>query len=151
MASFNKIEIVGYLGRDVELRYMPDGTPVANFSVASTERRKDRTGEVRDFTTWFRITVFSNLAEICTRYLSKGKQVAVYGSLRLNEYTDRDGAVRTNLEVRANDVKFLSKVDHEVESNESDEETQDARALGAAAGSTSSNPLPEIAEDDVPF
>ena len=64
MASFNKITIVGYLGRDPELRYTPQGTPVCDFSVATTERRKDKAGEFQDLTTWFKVTFWGRLAEV---------------------------------------------------------------------------------------
>ena len=108
MASFNKIVIVGYLGRDPELRYTPQGIAVCNISVATTERRKDpRTGEPQDITTWFRVTLWRRLAEIANQYLSKGKQVYVEGRLRQEEYTDRDGVKRTSLSVDATDLHFL--------------------------------------------
>jgi single-strand DNA-binding protein len=108
MASFNKIVIVGYLGRDPELRYTPQGIAVCNINVATTERRKDpRTGEPQDITTWFRVTLWRRLAEIANQYLSKGKQVYVEGRLRQEEYTDRDGIKRTSLAVDATDMHFL--------------------------------------------
>ena len=108
MASFNKIVIVGYLGKDPELRYTPQGIAVCNINVATTERRKDsRTGEPQDITTWFRVTLWRRLAEIANQYLSKGKQVYVEGRLRQEEYTDRDGVKRTSLAVDATDLHFL--------------------------------------------
>ncbi|MBS1791308.1 MAG: single-stranded DNA-binding protein [Acidobacteria bacterium] len=107
MASFNKIVIVGYLGRDPEIRYMPDGTAVCNFSVATTEKKKDRSGEAQDVTTWFRINVWGKQAEAANQYLSKGRQVYVEGRLSQQEYTDRDGNRRSSLDVRATDVQFL--------------------------------------------
>jgi len=108
MASFNKIVIVGYLGRDPELRYTPQGVAVCNNNAATTERRKDpRTGEPQDITTWFRVTLWRRLAEIANQYLSKGKQVYVEGRLRQEEYTDRDGVKRTSLAVDATDLHFL--------------------------------------------
>ena len=108
MASFNKIMIVGYLGRDPEIRYTPQGTAVCNFSIATTEKRKDKTGEMQDSTTWFRVSVWGRQAEIANQYLSKGKQVYVEGRLRMEEYTDRDGNRRSALEVNASDIQFLS-------------------------------------------
>jgi single-strand DNA-binding protein len=108
MASFNKITIVGYLGRDPELRYTPQGIAVCNFSVATTEKRKDpRTGEPQDATTWFRVTVWRRLAEVANQYLAKGRQVYIEGRLRQDEYTDRDGIKRTQLVVDATDMHFL--------------------------------------------
>ncbi|MDX2031991.1 MAG: single-stranded DNA-binding protein [Blastocatellia bacterium] len=108
MASFNKIIIVGYLGRDPEIRYTPQGTAVCNFSIATTEKRKDKTGEMQDTTTWFRVAVWGRQAEVANQYLSKGRQVYVEGRLRMDEYTDRDGNKRAALEVNASDIQFLS-------------------------------------------
>jgi single-strand DNA-binding protein len=107
MASFNKIVIVGYLGRDPEIRYTPQGTAVCNFTIATTEKRKDRAGEGQDVTTWFRVSVWGRQAEVANQYLSKGKQVYLEGRLRQEEYTDRDGNKRTSLEVSATDIQFL--------------------------------------------
>ena len=108
MSSFNRIAIVGYLGRDPELRYTPDGTPVCNFSIATTERRKDKSGELQELTTWFQVALFGRQAENVKEYLSKGSHVWLEGSLTLNQRTDRDGAPRVNVEVRGSDIKFLS-------------------------------------------
>ena len=107
MASFNKITIVGYLGRDPEMRYTPQGTAVSNFSIATTERRKDKAGEQQEITTWFRVSLWGKQAEAITQYLTKGRQVYVEGRLRTEEYTDRDGNRRQSLEVTASDVQLL--------------------------------------------
>lgn len=107
MASFNKIFIVGYLGADPQIRYTPQGQAVCNFSIATTERKKDNTGEFQDLTTWFKITLWGRQAEVANQYLSKGKQVYVEGRLRQTEYTDREGMKRTTLEVNATDIQFL--------------------------------------------
>lgn len=109
MPSFNKITLLGHLGRDVETRYLPDGTAVASFSVATSEKKKDRSGEAQDITTWFRCTVFGKLAELCGQYLSKGSLAYIEGRLSQNEYTDKDGNKRTSLEVRADNVQFLDR------------------------------------------
>src|SRR5262245_50800000 len=108
MASFNKIMIVGYLGRDPEIRYTPQGQAVCNFSIATTEKRKDNTGDAQEITTWFRVTLWGRQAEVANQYLAKGRQVYIEGRLRQNEYTDREGNRRTTLEVNATDIHFLS-------------------------------------------
>ena len=131
MSSFNKITVVGYLGRAPELRYTPEGTPVCNFSVATTERRKDKSGELQEITTWFQVALFGRRAEVANEYLSKGSHVWLEGPLTLNQWTDREGAARVNLEVRASDIKFLSS------------SAEKATAAAAAAEVTS--------EDDVAF
>ena len=107
--SFNKITIVGYLGRDPELRYTPQGTAVCNFSVATTEKRKSVGGGMDEHTIWFRITAWGRQAELAAEYLAKGKQVYVEGRLRREEYTDREGIQRTSLEVNASDIQFLGQ------------------------------------------
>src|SRR6266481_722818 len=81
--SFNKITLVGNLGRDPELRYTPQGTPVCSFSLATNERRKDRaTGENNDITTWFRVTLWGRQAETASQYLTRGRPVYIEGRLR---------------------------------------------------------------------
>jgi len=105
--SFNKIIIVGNLGRDPELRYTPQGTPVCSFTVASNERRKDKSGEAQDITTWFRGTLFGQRAETFAQYLTKGKPVYVEGRLRQEVWTDRDGKERTTLEINVTDFNFV--------------------------------------------
>lgn len=108
MASFNKIIIVGYLGRDPEIRYTPQGTAVCHFPVATTDKRKDSAGETQQITTWFRISVWGRQAEVANQYLAKGRQVYLEGRLRQQEYTDREGQRRTSLEVTASEIHFLS-------------------------------------------
>ena len=107
--SFNKITIVGHLGRDAELRYTPQGAAVCNFSVATTEKRKNARGETEEHTIWFRIAAWGRQAELAAEYLAKGRQVYVEGRLRREEYTDREGIQRTSLEVNASDIQFLGQ------------------------------------------
>jgi single-strand DNA-binding protein len=159
MASFNKITIIGYLGRDPEIRYTSQGTAVCDFSLATTERRKDKAGDVQEFTTWFRVSLFGRQAEIAHQYLTKGRQVYVEGALSQREWTDKDGATRTSLEVRGSDIQFLTPA--------SDHEQSQAVAARAGAGesrTTNSGNRPQaqtrpsnastkiaIDEDDIPF
>src|SRR5215475_5649404 len=105
--SFNKITIVGYLGRDPELRYTPQGTALCKMSIATTEKRKNVTGETEEHTTWFRVTAWGRQAELANEYLAKGRQVYVEGRLRLEEYTDREGQKRYSAEVSATEIQFL--------------------------------------------
>jgi single-strand DNA-binding protein len=105
--SFNKITIVGYLGRDPELRYTPQGTALCKMSIATTEKRKNGAGETEEHTTWFRVTAWGRQAELANEYLAKGRQVYVEGRLRLEEYTDREGQKRFSAEVSATEIQFL--------------------------------------------
>ena len=142
MASFNKIVIVGYLGRDPELRYTPDGTPVCNFTIATTERKKDKSGEFQDVTTWFRVNLWRRQAEVASQYLSKGKQVYVEGRLTQSEYQDRDGNTRTSLEVNGTDIQFIGPRGDESNSPREERPVQQ---------SSSTEPSRPITDDDIPF
>jgi single-strand DNA-binding protein len=105
--SFNKIILVGNLGRDPELRYTPQGTAVCSFSVATSERKKSAAGDQQEITTWFRVTLWDKRAEVASKYLTKGSPVYIEGRLRLEEYTDRDGKQRQSLEVQATEMQFI--------------------------------------------
>lgn len=105
--SFNKIILVGNLGKDPELRYTPQGNAVCSFSLATNEKRKDKSGEPQDITTWFRVTLWGRQAETASQYLTKGRPVYIEGRLRTEEWTDREGAKRQSLEVTATDMQFI--------------------------------------------
>lgn len=112
--SFNKIILVGNLGRDPELRYTPQGDPVCSFTLATNERKKNReTGDSEDLATWFKVTLWRRQAEVASQYLAKGKPVYIEGRLRVEEYTDRDGKTRHSLEVTATDMQFIGSKDRE--------------------------------------
>jgi single-strand DNA-binding protein len=148
MASFNKITIVGYLGRDPEIRYTSDGTPVCSFTVATTERKKDKSGDFQDVTTWFRITAWRRLAEIANQYLSKGKQVYIEGKLSQSEYQDKDGNTRTTLEVNCSDLQFIGpRGGEEGFSSAPAREERPTASRGSAPPEMPSH----ISDDDIPF
>ena len=108
MASVNKVIIVGNLGRDPEIRYMPSGDAIANIAVATSYKSKDRnTGEQKELTEWHRISFFGRLAEIVGQYLRKGSQVYVEGSLRTRKWTDKDGIEKFTTEIRADQMQML--------------------------------------------
>ena len=108
MASVNKVIIVGNLGRDPEIRYMPSGDAIANIAVATSYKSKDRnTGEQKELTEWHRISFFGRLAEIVGQYLKKGSSVYVEGRLQTRKYTDKDGVERYATEIVAENMQML--------------------------------------------
>ena len=104
---YQQITLVGNLGRDVELRYLPNGTPVADFTVAVNRKYTSGDGTPKDETTWHKVTVFGKQAEACNEYLSKGRQVLVVGRVTASAWTGQDGNPRATLEVTAQTVQFL--------------------------------------------
>lgn len=149
--SFNKVTIVGNLGRDPELKHTPQGTAVCKFPVATSERRKGGGGEMEETTTWFRVSVWGRQAELANEYLTKGRQVYIEGRLRLEEYTDREGKPRTSLEVNATDVQFIGQRGDQ--SAPAPAAQAERRAVGAKAASQPAGARPEVgvADDDIPF
>jgi single-strand DNA-binding protein len=111
---YHKIIIVGNLGRDPEMRYTPQGTPVTTFSVATNRRWTNADGTPGEETTWFRVSAWRRMAEVCNQYLSKGQQVFVEGQLKPDPetggprvWTGNDGIARASFEITAFTVKFL--------------------------------------------
>ena len=152
MASFNKIVIVGYLGRDPEIRYTLQGMAVCSFSIATTERRKDKSGEFQDQTTWFRVTCWGKQAEFVNERLQKGNQVYVEGRLTQSEYTDKDGNARTSLEVNASDVQLLERA--QKDDDEGQPNARNAAAMTAQRPAQAVRPTGKpdnVTEDDIPF
>ena len=155
--SFNKIIVVGNLGRDPELRYTPQGSAVCSFSMATNEKRRDKAGEMQDVTTWFRVTLWNKQAENASKYLTKGSPVYIEGRLRLEEWTDRDGNNRYTLEVQGSEMHFLGGGRQEEFSGEGPSEAQFAGPADAGSSSRGgqSSPAdfapPAKADDDIPF
>ena len=108
MASVNKVIIVGNLGRDPEMRTFPSGDQVANVTIATTDKWKDKqTGEMKEATEWHRVVFNGRLAEIVGQYLRKGSQVYVEGSLRTRKWTDQNGVEKYSTEIRADQMQML--------------------------------------------
>ena len=108
MASLNKVQLIGHLGREPEVRYLPSGDPVANINLATTDRYKDRaTGEMKESTEWHRISFFGKLADIAGQYLKKGSLVYIEGSLRTRKFNDKDGVERYSTEIRGETLQML--------------------------------------------
>ena len=108
MASVNKVIIIGNLGKDPEVRYMPSGSAICTVTVATSRQWKDKTsGERQEETEWHRITFFDRMAEIAGEYLKKGRPVYVEGRLKTRKYTDKDGVEKYSTEIVATDMQLL--------------------------------------------
>jgi single-strand DNA-binding protein len=108
MASVNKVILVGNCGRDPEIRYLPSGQAVANVSIATTSRRKDRTsGEMVEDTQWHRVTFYDRLAEIAGEYVKKGRPIYVEGRLKYGKYTDQSGVEKNTVDIVATELQLL--------------------------------------------
>jgi single-strand DNA-binding protein len=136
----NKAILVGRLGRDPEVRYTPDGMMVTNFTLATDEQWKDKSGEKTQKTEWHRIVTFGKLAEICGKYLVKGKLVFVEGRIQTRSWEDKDGVKRFTTEIVASNMQML-----------------DSRGQKDADAGRDESPLPSppadtpMPDDDVPF
>lgn len=151
---FQQLTVVGNLGNDPEMRYMPDGQAVTNFSMACNRRWTDRaTGQPQEEVTWFRVSVWGAQAEAVNQYLRKGRQVLVQGRLRPDPstgspslWTRGDGSVGTSFEVVANQVQFLGS------SNGNGNGNGNSNANGDGPnGRTTVAQQPEYEADDIPF
>jgi single-strand DNA-binding protein len=107
MSSLNKAMIIGRLGQDPEVRYTQSNTAVATLSIATSERFKDRNGELQERTEWHRVVAWGRTAEICQEYLKKGSQVYVEGPIQTREWEDKDGQKRYTTEIKALTLTML--------------------------------------------
>ncbi|MGC4366950.1 single-stranded DNA-binding protein [Hydrogenophaga sp. R2] len=108
MASVNKVILVGNCGRDPEIRYLPSGQAVANVSIATSSRRKDRnSGEMVEDTQWHRVTFYDRLAEIAGEYVKKGRPIYVEGRLKYGKYTDQSGVEKNTVDIIATELQLL--------------------------------------------
>ena len=154
--SFNKIIVVGHLGKDPELRYTPQGDAVCNFTMATSEKKRDKAGEYQDVTTWFRVTLWRKQAENASKYLAKGRQVYIEGRLRVEDWTDRDGNNRYTLDVQGTDMHFIDSGGAGRGEDHHRDESGEAEFAGPAqpsqpATSDSGFARPAAADDDIPF
>jgi len=148
--SINKVILIGRVGRDPEIKYTPNGNPVAKFSLATDETFKDRSGEQQRRTEWHNIVAWNKLAEICGEYLTKGKQIYIEGSIRSRQWEDPSGNKRTGYDIVARTMQMLgSKADSERTASAS------ARTSGPSSEEAAAPPEPapegEITDDDIPF
>jgi single-strand DNA-binding protein len=110
---YNKIMIIGNLGRDPEMRYTAQGIPVATFSVATSRPYTDGNGDKQSETTWFNIITWRQLAENCNQYLQKGRRAFIEGRLQVRNWEAKDGKKGTSIEIVADVVRFLDRAEKE--------------------------------------
>ena len=151
MAGVNKVIIVGNVGRDPEVRFTKAGTAVATFSVATSERFKDRDGQPQERTEWHRVVAWAQLADICGKYLRKGKQVYIEGRLQTRDWEDKDGHKRYTTEVVANVMQMLGRRE-----DDGGGSSDDSYSRGSGGGG--SDPMAQApasgggpSDDEIPF
>ena len=137
--TINKVILIGRLGADPELKYMPSGDPVANFNLATNESYRDKDGNTQEKTEWHRIVAFKRLAEICGEYLKKGSQVYIEGRIQSRSWEDKNGVKRYTTEIIAYTMQMLGKK-VEIDEGSTDQQPQD----------TNSQKL-ESEDEDLPF
>jgi single-strand DNA-binding protein len=140
--SVNKVILVGRLGRDPETRYTSSGQAVCNFTLATDESFKDRSGERQQRTEWHRIVMWGKLAEIGQQYLRKGKLIYVEGRLQTRQWDDKEGNKRTTTEIVANVMRMLGGRGDSPPAAEADT---------GATSAADDHPQPEITDEDIPF
>ncbi|MDP3036199.1 MAG: single-stranded DNA-binding protein [Rhodocyclaceae bacterium] len=156
MASVNKVILVGNLGKDPEMRYMPNGDAVCNITVATTETWTDKaSGEKKEATEWHRVAFFRRLAEISGQYLKKGSQVYIEGALKTRKWQDKDGTDRYTTEIIADEMKMLGKREgmgqaNEMPSRENSGGRPAARPAAQNAPAPGGGGFGDV-EDDIPF
>lgn len=152
MASVNKVILIGNLGKDPELKYTPSGAAVTNFSIATTERWKDKEGNSQERTEWHNIVLWNRQAEIAKEYLSKGSPVYIEGRLQHRSYDDKEGNKRYITEVVGDRMQFLGRRESgsaaSGQSGQSGSQESYAPAGGSGGAPSGSNGAPD---DDLPF
>ncbi|MBR4531201.1 single-stranded DNA-binding protein [bacterium] len=150
MGSLNKVLLIGRLGRDPEIRYSSNNTPICNFSIATSERvRKGDTSEEK--TEWHRIVLFGNQAENASKFLKKGSLVFVDGKIQSRSYQDKEGNERTVFEIIANSWSFVGDPNKENSSGQSERTYQQNPKEGEAQPQTGNAPKFDNEDDELPF
>ena len=136
--GLNKVQIIGHLGKEPEMRYTPSGKPVTTFSVAVSRSWNSADGERHSETEWFNVVSWGNLAEICKTYLTKGQQVYIEGRLQTRRWDDKEGVKHTSVEVVANEMMMLG-------------DRKDHNSTQTSSESATTQNTPEADGDEFPF
>jgi len=153
MPSVNKVILLGNLGRDPELRFLPNGDAVCNFSIATTDSWKDKAGEKQEKTEWHNIVMYRKLAEIAGEYLKKGRPVYLEGRLQTRKWQTKDGQDRYTTEIVADNMQMLGGRDAGTQAaskNEFNQEPKKNDSPSKADDSSTASSFDEF-EDDIPF
>ncbi len=145
MAGVNKVILLGHLGRDPEMRYMPDGKAVAALSLATSETYKDRDGSRQERTEWHRVILFGKTAEVAGEYLRKGNQAYIEGRIRTRKWTDKDGQERYSTEIVGDRLQLVGGRRDGAEGG-----SPAPQHGGGGGGDMGATPMEEF-EDDIPF
>jgi len=141
MASVNKVILIGNLGKDIELKYLGNGEAVANFSIATTEKWKDKDGDKQEKTEWHNIVLFARLAEIAGEYLKKGSPVYIEGRLQTRKWTDKEGHDKYSTEIVGSSLQLLG----------GNRDDGGSKPAGKPAAAASKRPPAGNVDDDIPF
>ena len=150
MIGVNKVILIGNLGRDPELRYTPGGQAVATFSLATTERYNDRSGQRQERTEWHNVVAWGKLAELVNQYLKKGRSAYIEGRITTRSWDDKDGNKRYKTEIVANQVQFLGSAGQSSQDFGGDMDQSNAGFDSRQSGPSMQEPQ-TIADDDLPF
>jgi single-strand DNA-binding protein len=155
MASVNKVILVGNVGRDPEIRYMPSGDAMANLSLATTDTWKDKNGEKQEKTEWHRVVIFGKTAEVAGQYVKKGSQIYIEGRLQTRKWTDKEGQEKYSTEIVADRMQMLGS--RGGGDAPMDRESAPSAAFESRVAPSGGNPKPapkpgiDDMDDDIPF
>jgi single-strand DNA-binding protein len=155
MAGVNKVILIGNLGKDPEMRYTPSGQAVATFSLATTERRTDKTGQRKDLTEWHNLVAFGKTAELINQYLKKGRSCYIEGKIQTRSWDDKDGNKKYKTEILVNTVQFLGGAHPGASSGAQVAPSNDTAVAAGEENFEPMAPMPDAgpvgANDDLPF
>ncbi|MGA7181516.1 MAG: single-stranded DNA-binding protein [Thiobacillaceae bacterium] len=152
MASLNKVLLIGNLGADPEMRYMPSGDAIANLRIATSEKYKDKNGDKQERTEWHRVALFGKLGEIAGQYLKKGSSVYIEGRIQTRKWQDKEGQDRYTTEIVATDMRMLGGRSGGVAEMESEggNRTASSGSHSPAPATSGGSGFDDFA-DDIPF
>ncbi|HYP68802.1 MAG TPA: single-stranded DNA-binding protein [Thiobacillaceae bacterium] len=150
MASLNKVMLIGNLGADPEMRYMPSGDAIANLRIATSEKFKDKNGDKQERTEWHRVALFGKLGEIAGQYLKKGSSVYIEGRIQTRKWQDKEGQDRYTTEIVASDMRMLGGRSGMAEMDSSEGSRSSGAARSPAPATSGASGFDDF-EDDIPF